>query len=239
MTLEGTERVGAKRRTPLLIALWGACSALAGSCDQADLASTAVPIAVQASDDLGAPLANVELFAHGKRLSQTSALGTLRYTLRGTIGQQVALSGRCPNGFRDPEPLPPIRLRALASIGRSDAELKLQLVCRAAVRNVLIIIKTDDRANLPVWLNGEQRTRTDRSGVAHLHLRSTPGDTAWVRIGTQDNPRLQPVDPRRSFEIADRDSVFVFDQAFVTRSLPPSKRRRVTTPAHQLPIRLE
>jgi hypothetical protein len=96
-------------------------------------------------------------------------------------------------------------------------------VCEPALRNVVVAVRAENGADLPVKYLGREVARTDAAGAAHFLLRVEPGVQVEVGLDTHDKRWLLPRDPVAHFLARSEDDVFVFDQPFV---IPRENQRR-------------
>ena len=82
------------------------------------------------------------------------------------------------------------------------------------MRRVVVGIRAEGGPNLPVVFLGNVVARTDSSGAAHFALDVKPGEQFEVQLKTDENPKLLPKNPGRSFVMPPRDDVVVFNQTF-------------------------
>ena len=128
----------------------------------------------------------------GKEVGKTDAEGVGKLKLEGTDGETFPIGVACPDGFRSPARPVDVTLRRL-----EDGKLPEYFVsCPPATRSVVVAVRAENGANLPVVYLGREVARTDGSGAAHVHL------------------RLKPQNPTASFVVKDHDDVFSFDQRF-------------------------
>ena len=220
-----------------------AASALLGACSEAPPAPVAYPFTFTVTTDRQ-PLEGATVTLNETTLGTTNAEGVLHSNLTGPEGAQVSLNAICPEGYRSPERPQLQNLRRVVSLDPATQERGIQMSfdCPPEHRAAVVIVRTHDRAGLPVYVDGREVTRTDDSGVAHIHMPQMAPQTGFeVRIASASiNDRLRPVNPSRTYTVPDHNEVFVFDQPFEEEA-PPRRRRRVRRrePAPvRLPIRI-
>src|SRR5690606_22177825 len=121
-----------------------------------------------------------------------------------------------------------IRLGAFRRLDApSDQTVEMRFECRARARAVVLVVRAKGEANLPVRVHGEEIARTNARGVAHVPLRADRGSTLRVTLDTGARPTLRPQNPTATFEVGERDAVFVLAQEFARPEPPPRKRARV------------
>ncbi len=182
------------------------------------------------SDD-GQPLAGVVITANGNPLGTTQADGVLRTVLRARPGSMLRPRATCPEGYREPVQPAPLRLRNFRTleVGKDD-KLRVSIECRASERMVALVVNTDQRADLPVMMEGHEIGRTNAEGVAHVALRMAPNSTFRVALDTSQQAKLRPRNPIATFTVGDADSLVLFDQAFVEEVKKKKHHRRRKKP---------
>jgi hypothetical protein len=193
------------------------------------------PVTFEATSD-HRPLEGVVLSVGQQVLGQTDADGVLHVDLTGPEGARVPITAQCPEGHRSPESLPEIVLRPVISLDPAAAArgIELSVPCPPDRRVAVVMVRTDGQADLPVYVDGRERARTDASGAAHVRLAMAPDTTFQVRLATTTRPLLRPQEPSMAFTLPDADQVFVFDQQFQVEEPP---RRHVYRPRPQQPVR--
>jgi len=175
-------------------------------------------VVVEVQGDPGQPLAGAWLRWGEQDLGGTGPNGTLALRIRGTPGRRVAISVDCPEGFESPaEPLTfGLRIRTSDPSSRP----RLQARCPPTLRDVVVAVRAEGGAGLPVRHLGEEVARTNRFGVAHVHLRLPPGQELELELDTRMDPDLSPTMPSATFEVGEQDAVFLFDQKLTRKARP-------------------
>jgi hypothetical protein len=93
-----------------------------------------------------------------------------------------------------------------------------------------VIVRTPNRANLPVVYQGREVTRTDLQGVAHMIFKVRPRDVLAFRIDTSSQPLLRPASPTFTVATREGDDVYVSTLNF-EEAAAPRQARRPTGPA--------
>ena len=180
-------------------------------------------VRVRAQDDLGMPLANLQLSRAGAALGVTDARGERVLSLPGKEGQRVDLSASCPEPYNGPRERPSLLLqRALGPKG-AEKPSELLLTCEAKEHVAVVAVKA--QPNLPILLHGQPVGRTGPTGTAHVMLREAPGSAFQLTLDTSGRPELRPERPSRVFTVTQHDAFAVWDQAFESGRKSPSKRR--------------
>jgi hypothetical protein len=178
----------------------------------------------RATADGARPLANVTVAIAGRRAGATDAGGSLQVNWRAQEGTSLPLSTSCPPGYRSANAPRSITLRRSRGLDRQRAPaLQVTIDCVPSEHTAVLVVRAPDRPDLPVIVDGRERGRTDRSGVAHVYLRREPYRVIQVTLDTRARARLRPQNPSITFRLENSDAIFVFDQPF---ELVPARRRR-------------
>lgn len=174
------------------------------------------------SGDPGTPLADVEVSQGSERIGRSGPDGTVHLLLRGREGRAVALRVQCPEGYRSPSEPISIVLRRL---GESGVHPEWRVRCEPLLRSLVIAVRAEGGANLPVSILGREVARTDALGAAHVLVRSAPEEAVELTLDTSASPGLRPHSPSARFEVPGHDDVAVFSQAFEAARVAPNSRR--------------
>ncbi len=201
------------------------CAALACTAQEDAAATRRFEVAVVAHSDATHPLAGVSVTRAGVLLGTTDAKGRLELTLEGAEGETASLDWRCPEGHRQPESGLLVGLRRLEGpTGRTEHAVR----CPPETRRVVVAVRAEGGAELPLLHLGREVARTDESGAAHALFELPPGTAFRLTLDTAGSEALRPRSPSLSFHVAERDELVVFEQAF-TREEPrraPVRRAR-------------
>jgi hypothetical protein len=198
-----------------LLALW-----LAG-CDPPPIVRD-YEVSLIVSGDPGQPLADAEVSQGAEPIGRSGPDGKVHLLLRGREGRAVALRVRCPEGYRSPSEPISIVLRRL---GESERHPQWRARCAPLLRTLVIAVRADGGANLPVSILGREVARTDALGAAHVLVRSAPEETVELTLDTSASPGLRPRSPSARFEVPSHDDVALFSQAFEAPRAAATPRR--------------
>ncbi len=218
-----------------------ACAFALTACEEEPPPPPRYPFTFTATTD-GQPLEGVTIRVNEAPAGETNGEGLFRQDLTGPEGAPVSVGASCPEGYHLVGGSQSHTLRRVASLDPavSNRGLQVSFECAPDYREAVVVVRTHDQTDLPVYLDGTEVTRTDESGAAHLHVRMQPNTSFEVRIATASNERLRPQAPSRSFTIPNHDAIFQFDQEFEEEA--PPRRRRIRRPrpepAVRLPIRI-
>jgi hypothetical protein len=178
-------------------------------------------IMVKVESDPGRPLAGAVLVVNGRERGTTQADGRARLSFVGNDGDTFDLWVRCPEGYASPTKPVPASLRRIADPAKLP---QYDATCPPSQRSIVVAIRADNGANLPVMHLNKEVARTDASGAAHFFLPAKPGDSFELMINTSErgNEKLRPQNPTAPFVVRAQDDVFLFDQRF-TREKEPVK----------------
>lgn len=166
-------------------------------------------LSIKVDSDPNHPLAGAKVLHQDHEVGVTQADGRALVTLKGNEGDTAQITVRCPETNQQPPPFT-VALRRLAD--NKVPEYAIQ--CAPLLRRVVVGVRADNGANLPVMFLGSVVARTDASGAAHFALDVKPGEQFEVSLKTDDQPKLLPKNPIRTFVMPPRDEVVVFNQAF-------------------------
>ena len=195
-------------------------------------------ITVRVWSDPDKPLPGVALLRNGTELGLTGASGSVNLRLAGAEGSTLALDVRCPPGHRQPPGSMQVVLKRVSSARHAP---EYGASCAPELRKIVVAIKAENGARLPVSYLGRELARTDESGTAHVLLEQPPESQFELTLGTEEPhaEHLRPQSPTFKFVVPDRDDVVSMVQKFVTEAPSPTThapRRRVEPSG---PIRLE
>jgi hypothetical protein len=167
---------------------------------------------VRVSGDPGRAVAGAVLTFKSQAVASSDASGLARLSARGQEGETLDFGVTCPDGFRSPSSPLSVRLTRLSD----DARLpEYQVSCAPALRNVVVAVRAENGADLPVEYLGQEVARTDSAGAAHFMLRVEPGEQLEVKLDTHEKHWLKPQDPAIRFLARSEDELLLFDQPFV------------------------
>lgn len=194
-----------------LLALGAALAAIAASgCDGGERKAVPYKVAVFVQSDPRVPLAGAQILKAGKLLATSGPDGRVVLELGGAEGDPVDLQIRCPDAYQSPT-------APVSFVLRRYAEGKVPeygVECQPRLRKVVVAVRSEGGANLPVVYLDRPVTRTDAAGAAHFALALRPGEQFKVVLDTHENDKLKPASPAKVFVVGQADEVLVFDQPF-------------------------
>lgn len=195
-------------------------------------------VELRASASDGAPLPAVELSINGKTAGTTGADGRLLRHITGPEGTLLRIGAKCPTDSAPQSELPVLRLARTKSIGASKAQpLTAEVRCAPTHRDVVVVVKADRGGRLPVLIDGKVVATTDDDGTAHVMLRRAAGEgKVEVSLDTASQASLKPVSPSRTYDLAGRDAVVLFEPSFSTVA---AKVVRAAPVRRHIPVRVD
>ncbi|HTV23969.1 MAG TPA: hypothetical protein VMG12_35000 [Polyangiaceae bacterium] len=171
-------------------------------------------LSIRVESDPGRPLAGATVLGAAQFRSESDATGVVRLRINGQQGQRLRFQVRCPEGYRAPEQ--PLDV-TLTRLGADAPPPEYGVRCAPEVRTVVIAVRAQHGAGLPVKHLGREVARTDRAGAAHVVMQLAPHEPIELSIDTSSQPKLEPQNPTQRFEPPDTDAVLLFDAPFVTQ----------------------
>ena len=187
----------------------------------------------------GEPVRGVTVVTNGERAGETDEDGELELTLVGPNGATISLVVECPDGYRSPADLRPLRLHSFRHLEAEEPSVGIRrsVSCLPTERRAAFVVRTPGLADLPITIRDREVARTDASGVAHFSLRLRPNQRVRVQLNTSSRDDIRPQNPESTFRMPDRDEIFVIDQPFEVEQAPRQRRRRRPT-GPRLPVRI-
>lgn len=184
-------------------------------------------VAFAVEGDPGRPITGAIVSRNQKTVATTGPDGRAEMTLLGADGETIDASIKCPEGHTSPARPVSIRL-ARTRDGRAPV---FKVVCPPTSRHVVVAVKAENGANLPVVYLGKVITRTDASGAAHFAVEAPPGGQFVVTLDTAESKKLSPPSPSRPFTVGSVDDIFVFEQKFDVEKTKKARVAKTKLPA--------
>jgi hypothetical protein len=196
-------------------------------------------VSLRAASDDSAPLSDVAFATGNVKLGTTNSSGAFKVRLKGAEGQTLPLAITCPAGYQSAGEPPPLRLTRTRRVGDTVAQpLAIDVTCTRKLRDVVLVVRSENAANLPVHVDGKAATSTSGDGTAHLLLQlDRDVRKVSVTLDTTEQPRLRPQNPSRTFELQGKDAVLVLDQPFSVVSKPAA--RSGAAPKRHIPYKIQ
>jgi len=194
-----------------------------------------IPFEVQitVTSDPGLALPGALIMAGTKVVGKTDAAGSAKVRFGGKEGDQVELAVKCPADYSSPAAPLTIGLRHLSAGSRPP---QFEAHCPPSLRTVVVGIRADNGANLPVNVLGRTVARTDASGAALFSLRLKSAEQVLVTLQTTEKgaERLRPESPSLTFVSKDKDDFVLLEQIFTLQKVKavyvPKKKFTGPTP---------
>jgi len=180
---------------------------------------------LKAVDEADHPVSGAQVKLGETNKGETDSEGVVLVTLSGQPGRVAPLMVKCPSGFASPEKSVDVGLTRLAP-GSPVPEFRAR--CTALLRSIVIGLRAENGAGLPLMYLGKEIARTDASGVAHAVLSVPPNETASVQLDTSGAPALKPQNPSLLFKAGNRDEMVLLEQKFTI-----TQKRVVTKPVQR------
>lgn len=170
-------------------------------------------VVIRVTSDRDKPVKGAIISNDGKKVGTSGEDGAALLRLRGTEGEAFLFSVQCPAEYESPTK--PIQV-ALRKMVDSTKRPEYQAACPPSTRTVVVAVRAENGANVPVMYLGKEVGRTDDSGAAHVLLQLKPNESFELVLNTSDKAyeRLRPQNPVATFVVKGQDDVFAFDQKF-------------------------
>jgi hypothetical protein len=209
----------------------------AAGCNQTVIQNSSYAVLVRAADDLGRPLADVQLSAAGQALGATDARGQRALSMPGVEGQRVDLVASCPPSYTGPRERPAFLLKRVRNPQGStgDQPIEVNVTCDSTNHVALVAVHTG-QANLPIMLRGQVVAQTSELGTAHVMLREPVGNALQLTLDTSARPELSPANPTRMVTVTHQDAFSVWDQPFELEKRAASGAQRAKRGKKRVPV---
>ena len=220
------------RRT--VVARLGVVAVLVTSigCAREERRSASYPLVIRVESQPGQPVAGASVSFQGRSVGRTDDAGTVTLAVHGAEGEHVTIGVGCPEGFVADGKAADIVLHTLEDPTRKP---EYDVACRPTHRTVVVVVRADRGAGLPVMYLGREVARTDESGAAHALLEVPAADDVEVSLSTLEagNQRLRPQNPSMKFFASDPSDLKVFSVSF--QLAPEARAYRAE---RRLPVRI-
>jgi hypothetical protein len=185
-------------------------------------------VLVKVTGDPDQAVKGAKVLYTGKPIATTDEKGLAKLDLTGREGDSYAVTISCPQGYTSPTKGETITVRRQTDPSKLP---EYDVTCEPSSRTVVVTVRADNGANLPVLYLGREVARTDSSGAAHVLLKDVKrDDSVALTISTAGKGQedLRPQNPTANFTIKGQDDVFLFDQPF---TLEKKKAKAVWRPS--------
>ncbi|MGC4093357.1 MAG: hypothetical protein QM756_36785 [Polyangiaceae bacterium] len=187
-------------------------------------------LALRVESDPGVALAGARVVYQGANAGSSDEQGLVKLSVQGAEGSVVNLGVECPEGHRSPAPLSLV-------LRRSARAPEYSVRCAPLFRSVVVALRAEHGPELPILQLGREVGRTNRSGAAHVLLKSAPEETLELTLDTSQNPALRPRNPTTRFRVGQADDLLVFNQTFSVDKPKPVRAARPTQETGPIRIR--
>jgi hypothetical protein len=174
-----------------------------------------IEVLVTVTGDPGHPLKDASVLFSAKPIATTDAEGRAKLTLTGNEGDTYDVAVKCPAGFQSPTKPISITLHRFAEPSKTP---EYEVSCPPTTRTIVVAVRAENGANLPVLYLGRAVGRTDASGAATILLPNLDADSQFeLTLDTTEkgNEVLKPQNPTSTFTVKRSDDVLTFDVKFV------------------------
>lgn len=209
-----THRLGHLLGSTLLLT---GCSLLDAPASTEKPTSFPVVLSIKSDDK---PVAGAKVLNGKQVLGSTNESGKVRLELKGKEGETLQLTVQCPEGLASPEKPIAVGLRVMAA---GSPEPSFQSECVQLTHEIVVGVRAERGANLPVLYLDEVVGHTNSEGVAHVKLKVAPKEQITLRLDTTSNPSLRPQNPTLTFVASDKDEMVLLEQKFTVLQKKVSK----------------
>ncbi|MCL2724671.1 MAG: hypothetical protein FWD69_09570 [Polyangiaceae bacterium] len=184
---------------------------------------------IKVESDPGHPVVGATVTRASNVLATTGPDGRAMITLTGAEGDTTDVMVKCPEILQSPTTPTTIRLTRYADPKKMP---EYAVFCPPLRRHIVVAIRAENGANLPVKYLDKIVARTDVSGAAHFLLDAMPGEKIVVTLDTSEARRLsaQQQNPSTAFFARPADEILVWEQKFVLDKVKPIGIRRGPCP---------
>jgi hypothetical protein len=175
-------------------------------------------VVVKITSDPGRPVDGAEILFNGKPIAKTDPQGAAKLVLQGKEGESYEVTVRCPPGYQSPTKGLLIPLHRLTDPSKPP---EYEVSCPPTKRSIVVVVRAENGANLPVMYLGRAVGHTDASGAATVLLKDVDADAQFdLTLDTTEkgNEGLRPQNPSASFTVKRADDVFAFDVKFTVEA---------------------
>ena len=175
------------------------------------------PVLISAHSEGPKAVPGVEISAGKRVLGSTDASGSTRIVLQGVEGDSAALNVKCPPAYASPErPL----LVGLRHLGDGSTLARFEVECFSLVHQLVVGLRAENGAHLPILRLKNVVGQTDEAGVAHVLLEAAANEQIALTLDTSKNSSLLPQNPTLDFTTRDSDELVLLSQKFSIKQPP-------------------
>jgi hypothetical protein len=109
-------------------------------------------------------------------------------------------------------------------------EPRFEVECVSLVHTIVVGLRAEHGANLPILRLNQVVGKTSVEGVAHVALEAAPNEQVTLTLDTSEAPSLLPQNPTLSFVTKDRDELVLLEQKFTVKKKPVVRAPRPNIP---------
>jgi hypothetical protein len=197
--------------------LVSAFAPLASGCGAEKKEKPPVEVLVKVQSDPGRPLKGAVVLYNGKPIpgATTDDKGVAKITLTGNEGDTYDVTVKCPAGHQSPSKPVSITLHRFAEPAQAP---EYDVSCPPTTRTIVVAVRAENGANLPILHLGRAIGRTDGAGAATVLLEDLDADSQFeLTLDTtgKGNDVLKPQNPSSVFTVKRADDVLTMDVKFV------------------------
>lgn len=186
----------------------------AASCGGEPQQKPPVEVLVKVTGDPGQPLEGASILFNAKPIKTTDKTGSAPLTLTGNEGDTYDVTVKCPAGYQSPTKPISITLHRFAEPSKVP---EYEVSCPPTTRTIVVAVRAENGANLPVLYLGRAIGRTDSAGAATVLLENLDADSQFeLTLDTTEkgNEGLKPQNPTNTFTVKRADDVLTYDVKF-------------------------
>jgi hypothetical protein len=169
---------------------------------------------VKVDAEPGRGLADAQVSINGETLGKTDERGSVTLRVRGREGDVVAVELGCPAAHRAPADPLFVPLRRLLD---SNVVPEFAAQCTPTTRTLIVALRAEGGANVPVLYLGRELVRTDAFGAAHLMLDVPVDEVVELSLNTEEQPELRPISPILRVQATRDEYLVAVSQTFAQR----------------------
>jgi hypothetical protein len=159
-------------------------------------------------------IAGAQILKDKTVVGTTSEKGVALLSFHGQEGDTVALKIQCPAAYASPKKAVVVGLRHLDT---GSPAPRFEAECIRQLHSVVVGLRAENGANLPIVRLGQVIGKTDDAGMAHLLLETSPDEQITLRLDTSSNDTLRPENPNLTFMSKDADDFVLLEQKFTVK----------------------
>ncbi len=201
-----------QRTTPFFLLIAASSLGVLAGCSRilGEQPVLAFEFAVHVQSDDGRPIVGAEIVSSAGTV-RTDAEGHASLVTRGHEGDRQPHVVRCPKEYQSPST--PLLVSLRRGFEKANRPV-YDVTCVPTKRTVVVSVRLEDGADLPIVYLGKTLARTDASGAAHVLLHVEPDEPFRLTIDTSEPGRenVRPENPSAELAVGQADDLLVFEQ---------------------------